>query len=260
MASVGRKPCWAVASISFPAACRFRQPAAKEARPTARPDTARKTKLKCAGLLQRFGASKGGARIGIRLTVAGDEIARSLCGLPPLDWALEAMDEIYAISQTEEAIDDRGHVWIAEELLVCEGVWEDALRRQAEGDAKEVFIQLGAIELMLLPALWRGLVLSNADSGGHVYYRLSPAGLAIAESRARGEPQPASPLDLPAAQPEAAELYNALSNSAIEGRQQLEAGRILYDIPLSASLPNRQQLRKLRDEQAAKKQQQGSVQ
>jgi hypothetical protein len=152
-------------------------------------------------------------RSGVKLTDRGDIIARALAGIPNIDAGHSSLCEILKYQDGKVC-----------ELLLA------GLKRYDETDATthEVWI----VQRMMLPALWRGWVESNSDVYGHVQYRTTDLGRAIAKRK-----EPTLPPDLPAKDNEVNEIY---TESTLSYRDQLRAAtpeqtREIGYIPLSAS-------------------------
>ena len=128
--------------------------------------------LQTRGLLVVF--SKSGRRIGVRLTVGGDNIARHFACQPLLheSWP-----------------------WLAEIAgLVAAGVsWHQSVRETdiagcEYGDA-EISGILSNLEMSLLPLAAAGLVRDNCDRRGRVWYALTSAGESAATQPAPETPE-----------------------------------------------------------------------
>lgn len=161
--------------------------------------------------------------LGVRLTDEGDTRARALAGLPAFADALAMLDQIRAFVVAIGG----GRRWIPETWLA--GVeWGDNSRRRA-------FV---AVEEYLLPALQRGLVISNGSIRGHIWYDLTDAGLALAKRRAAGKAITPASVMPPAPDNEArCEYYERVRDElAALCSAQLENEREIGEIPLSLGI------------------------
>lgn len=162
--------------------------------------------------------------LGVRLTDEGDTRARALVGLPRFAEALAMLDQVRALTVALGG----GRRWIPETWLA--GVeWGDNSRRRA-------FV---AVEEYMLPALHRGLVISNGSIRGHIWYDLTPAGLAVTKRRAGGKVTAApDSMTLPAPDDEARGEYYARVRDELAAlcSAQLENEREIGEIPLSLGI------------------------
>lgn len=118
--------------------------------------------------------------VGARPTSRGDEIGRALAGLPRLAQAMKMMARLAKLAQTPLAKDAYEQTW-TNELVLC-GLSPKKWGKN-EGNLKAAIF---GMEDALLPALWRGFVVSECDAGSEpitaVWYALTSKGReAIAE-------------------------------------------------------------------------------
>jgi hypothetical protein len=105
---------------------------------------------------------KGAKTVGVRLTDAGEARVRAMCGLPLFEGAQAAVDHLVRLIEDDSACVYMGRIWTPETALA--GVpWGDDERRHK-------FVE---VEERLLPALVRGLVVSNCTVRGHCWYSLN---------------------------------------------------------------------------------------
>lgn len=105
----------------------------------------------------------GGKTAGVRLTDAGEALARARCGLPDFDAARVEAERLRRFTSHESACGFLRKVWTPE--TVPAGVeWGDNDRRN----------ELVQLEERLLPALVRGFVVSNCSIQGHCWYSIHP--------------------------------------------------------------------------------------
>lgn len=126
--------------------------------------------------------------LAVRLSESAETETRRLVGLPGLYAAwLAALEVARHSSRPPKMMTD---FWISERLLI--------------GNSKpaDFGVQAAAVESMLLPALSRGYVVSNANVRGHVSYSLTPLGWCWLD----GDDAPDVDQDVEP-DPEAAELY-----------------------------------------------------
>jgi hypothetical protein len=160
--------------------------------------------------------------LGVRLTDEGDARARAIAGLPGYADALAMLDQIRALVTALGG----GRRWIPETWLA--GLdWGDDSRRRA-------FV---AVEEYLLPALHRGLVVSNGSIRGHTWYDLTPAGLALTKRRA-SKPAPAPADKFPESEIEARGEYYERVHQELASlcSAQVENEREIGEIPLSLGI------------------------
>lgn len=112
--------------------------------------------------------------LGVRLSEkADDDIRRMIC-LATLADALMVLDELYRRLNDGDVCDFVGKAWTSEQSLT--GIeW---------GDHEQRWHYVRLTE-NVYPLLWRGLVESNASIRGHVWYRLTDAGLKLAQERVK---------------------------------------------------------------------------
>jgi DNA-binding PadR family transcriptional regulator len=122
-----------------------------------------------------------GRAVSVRLTDAGDELARALVGIPTLAAGVLTVRELARHCDREPRTMDR--LWVPETTL-ADHPW-------GAGDSGPFRI----VEQMALPALVRGWVVSNSDMAGRAYYRLTPAGWALADGDAAAPDVPTVDFD-----------------------------------------------------------------
>jgi hypothetical protein len=152
-----------------------------------------------------------GRTVGIRLTSAGDEWARSICALPAMDECLDKLDEM--------AGDDG---WVRETALAG---------REYDGSdqTKDAVFEL---QLVFAPALWRSLVEARSDWYRRVAYRLTAAGAVAMDNDVDHDPQ-----DAPEINRAAVKRYFSIRAAEIEARKRWDdpdVGFELGDLPLPA--------------------------
>ncbi len=135
--------------------------------------------------------------LGVRLTDAGEALARRLCGLPAIECGWWTCHELVRHSKTPSEAKTLDDVWISEVQLA--GVdWP------REGEDTTAFRrEMVLVEDMALPAFLRGWITSNSDRHGRVYYALTLAGWEVLDN-APPDDTPDTPVDI-----EAREAYLA---------------------------------------------------
>ncbi len=115
--------------------------------------------------------TKGGRTDAVRLTDAGDEHARALCGLPTLGDALAVASQIHDLRHDPNGVDQNGFAWIAEDVVG--GVTPEHYVGGTLGvEGKEL---LAKLQVTLLPCLWRGIVVSSCDVHRRCWYAVRPS-------------------------------------------------------------------------------------
>lgn len=167
--------------------------------------------------LVRVSRPKRMRALGVKLTDAGDVLARGLCGLPGVYSAWVAMQELATHSRRPpETMRD---VWVPEIALAGRNM-----------DAAE----LAAIENMILPALVRGRVVSAADIAGRVSYALTPAGWRFLDGAAGPRDDEGGPTEADA---DAVALYDEHLAAEMGRLDTADADpREIGDIPLPVAM------------------------
>ncbi len=156
---------------------------------------------------------KGAKTVGVKLTDAGEARVRALCGLPLFEGTQATVDQLVGLLEDESACVAEGRIWTPEIALA--GVqWGDNERRHK-------FVE---VEERLLPALVRGLVVSNCTVRGHCWYSLNT----------RTPTLPPVPADLPARNELArGQYYGRLKHEIADLRlAELLNPREIGDIPM----------------------------
>ena len=169
-------------------------------------DAERKASERLADSLIRAGCLKarrrGRGRF-LRLTDDAEDRVRQLCGLPGLWLSFETVRRYVRETWTPEVIINDGHGW-------------------GDGRSRELVF----VELLMLPALVRGVAASGADVQGHVYYR-----------RVKDVPSWPLPTEELAPLPTLAELYHQEAAAARERILAADVGSLeIGELPLPCSM------------------------
>ena len=168
-------------------------------------DAERKAGERLADSLVRAGCLKARRRNRgrfLRLTDEAEDRVRQLCGLPGLWLAFETVRRVRE-TWTPEVIISDGHGW-------------------GDGRSRELVF----VELLMLPALVRGVVLSGSDVQGHVYYR-----------RVQGVPSWPLPTEELEPSPELAGHYHQEAAAARERILSTDVGSLeIGELPLPCSM------------------------
>ena len=151
----------------------------------------------------------------VNLTPLGDAVAGAMLG-----WDCVADARIFCaeLHRLTTDADKPPTCWVREVALNDGRGWGD-------GNSSELF----AVEVTALAALSRLWAESNSDAHGHVYYRLTPAGV-----RAVEDPEPSPTIIEPLENGEA--IYWDEFDAAIQDAQSLkEQSRDIGEVPLSCS-------------------------
>jgi hypothetical protein len=159
------------------------------------------------------------------LTATGDEFARALAGVNSWGDGVASVREIYRFRNHPESTVEGGTTtpWIAETLLNDGRGWGDNNHEE-----------LAIIARLALPAMVDGLLESNCDMQGRVYYRLTQSGYAVATKRGRG---PTEPAGLPELLEDGRDLYFSAWNRALSELKSLnKRTSSIGEIPLPVSM------------------------
>jgi len=137
------------------------------------------------GLIEIFSHRR---RLGVRLSERGDNFARALVGLPPVDFCHSLLCRIIDLESSADGL-----------APMTSELWLAGIENYGVADYQ---LKLWVLEDELLPALCRGWVSSNSDLHGRVYYSATALGRQIAQT-----PPPILPADLPQRNEEAWDLY-----------------------------------------------------
>lgn len=164
-------------------------------------------RLRSAGLVQTFTA--GGRTYGVRLTMQGQHVARSLADLYGLSDALRTLIRLHVLRDAPESsvpessidhVDSRP--WLPEVSFTSPAGlgWGDG----HSAELAEVMFQFAMPQSL-------GWAEYNSDVDGHVRFRLTPDGLAIVQLKTKA---PTTPPDLPEPVEELANLYDVERQAA----------------------------------------------
>jgi hypothetical protein len=172
-----------------------------------------------AGLIERFGGER---KVRVRLSEAGDDMARAIVGLPGRDAAYRIVCELAKRPARQE-----GGCALEIELAGLAD-YGGAPMDQATIDALE------DAELRATPGLWRGWLSTVADLAGRVWYCCTTAGLKIAAG-----PPVKRPAKLPKPVDGAFDLYGKEFGAARKALRAMKPDdpREIGVMPCSASTP-----------------------
>jgi hypothetical protein len=157
------------------------------------------------------------------LTDAGEWQTRGLCNLPGLEETVSSIQQLHGLRSNADVMKDCGRLWIPETLL-AKVEWGD-------NDNRNEFV---IVEDMMLPALVRGWVISNATVHRHVCYSLTEEGTKLATSKRKWK----FPKGLLAWEQDAADRYDARVKESqnLFASQRIANPREIGPFPLRASM------------------------
>ena len=178
--------------------------------------------------------------LGVKLTEAGEALARAVCALPDVERSIGGvMHAAMAMDTPEAGMNWDGRIWIPETLLA--GVSYERCAADVEERCK-----LFEFAEVLYPAMNRGWIISNSSIQGHVWYSPTPAGLAMLDAE-HAKPDPPADAQPPADDDEDPFIQEAADyylERFMESGAQFDTATPqwegeLGEIPLPVSMPRR---------------------